>query len=115
MAVRLGLISHDQLHESHNGSHDSEVEIPLAGCHCVQLLHYVPNTSFQDFAVFLTALLSEELREMPRGVVYSALRQAQMPTHLERVISSIPSKLQSLCVTYISRDIAAGLIRGWII
>ena len=109
MAIQLGLTSHDQ---SHDQSHDPEAVIPLVGCHCVQLLHYIPDASLSDFALFLVGLLNEELSEVPRGVVYTALRQAEVPTRLERIVSSIPEKLHSMCTTHCSRDTAAGLIRG---
>ena len=112
MAIQLGLTSHDQ---SHDQSHDSEAAIPLAGCHCVQLLHYIPDASLPDFAHFLASLLGEELREVPRGVVYTALRQAEVPTRLERIVSGISERLRNMCATHCSRDIAAGLIRGnWV-
>ena len=109
MAIQLGLTSHDQ---SHDQSHDPEAVIPLVGCHCVQLLHYIPDASLPDFALFLAGLLNEELSEVPRGVVYTALRQAEVPTRLERIVSGIPEKLCSMCTTHCSRDTAAGLIRG---
>ena len=109
MAIQLGLTSHDQ---SHDQSHDPEAIIPLVGCHCVQLLHYIPDGSLSDFALFLAGLLNEELSEVPRGVVYTALRQAEVPTRLERIVSSIPEKLCSMCTTHCSRDTAAGVIRG---
>ena len=105
MATQLGLGSHDE-------SHDPEAAIPLVGADCVQLLQYIPVASLPAYTVFLTKLLNEELSDISRGAVYSALRQAQAPSLLEKAVATIPSQLQSLCSTHCSRDTAAGLITG---
>ena len=102
VTAMLGLASPDM-------SHDPEAVSSLVGCDCVQLVQHLPLASLPEYTLFLTQLLDSELKEVPRGVAYSTLRQ---PMALERELTAIPGKLQGLCASQCARDGTAGLITG---
>jgi hypothetical protein len=80
----------------------------------VELVHHIPVESAEAYGHFLTSLIQTELKGVQRGVVYSALREMQVPSQAERALQSVKEALSSLCSANLSRDIkAVGLIKGW--
>lgn len=81
----------------------------------MQLVNHIPLAleSVEACGHFLTSLVKVELKGVQRGMVYSALREAQLPSHTERFLQSFKELLPSLCTENLLRDIASvGLIRG---
>lgn len=109
VASQLGLGSHDT---SADVSHDPEAPPSLSGSHIVQILQLVSVDSLPAYSTLLAKMLSAELREIPRGAVHTALRQAQTSSPLERTALSILNRLRSLCATHCARDTPLGLITG---
>ena len=92
MSAQLGIGSPDP----HLQSHDSDSSaIPLVGSHCIKLLPSIPSQSIPSYVSFLAGLLGNEVKAVPRGVVYSALRQAEVPSQLERILLSMADRLRA--------------------
>lgn len=92
---------------------DSATSTPLTGRDCVQLVQHIPVECAEAYGHFLTGLVRAELKGVQRGVVYSALREAQLPSQIERIMHSIKVLLPSLCTANLAKDIASvGLIKG---
>ena len=86
----------------------------LCGKNCVELVHHIPVECAEAFGHFLTSLIGTKLKGVQRGVVYSALREMQVPSQAERALQSVTEALPSLCSANINRDIKpVGLIKGW--
>ena len=91
----------------------SDSPVPLTGRICVQLLNHIPVECAEAFSCFLANLVEEELKGVQRGVVYGALREAQLPSQTERMLQSVKEALPSLCSANIARDVASvGLIKS---
>ena len=93
---------------------DSGTSTPLTGKDCVELVNHIPVECAQAYGTyFLTSLVRTELKDVQRGAVYSALREAQLPSQMERVLQTVKEVLPSLCSENLKRDVAStGLIRG---
>ena len=93
---------------------DGVASDPLCGKNCVELVHHIPVECAEAFGHFLTSLIGTELKGVQRGVVYSALREMQVPSQAERALLSVKEALPSLCSANINKDIKpVGLIKGW--
>ena len=93
-------------------SSDVITSTPLSGWVCVEMVNYIPVESAQAYGYFLTNLVNAELKDVQRGVVYSALREAQLPSQTERVLQVVKEVLPSLCSQHLKRDTSTGLIKG---
>ena len=94
-------------------SSDMDTSVPLCGRDCVHLVNHIPVECAEAYSSFLTNLVRAEMKGIQRGVVYSALKEAQVPSQAERVLQSVKEVLPSLCSTNLTRDIdSVGLIRG---
>lgn len=92
---------------------DSGISTPLTGRDCVQLVQLIPLECVEAYSHFLTGLVKAELKGVQRGVVYSALREAQLPSQIERIMHSVKELLPSLCTANLAKDVASvGLIKG---
>ena len=86
---------------------------PLCGKDCVEIVHHIPLECAEAYGCFLTSLLKSELKGIQRGVIYSALREVQVPSQAERTLHSTKEALPSLCSANLTRDVeAVGLIKG---
>ena len=85
----------------------------MSGSHYVQLLQWIPLECLSEYGEFLSSLLKEEVKETGRGVIYSAVREAQMTWQCERLLESAVESLPDVCVANTLRDTTpAGLING---
>ena len=79
----------------------------------MELVHHIPVESAEAYGHFLTSLIRVELKAIQRGVIYSALREVQVPSQAERALQSVREMLPSLCSANLTRDIQSiGLIKG---
>lgn len=92
---------------------DTDTSIPLCGRDCVQLVNHIPLESVRAYGHFLTNLIKAELKEIQRGVIYSALREVQLPSPTEKTLQSVKEVLSSVCSANLAKDVSSvGLIKG---
>lgn len=68
----------------------------LDGRHYVALLRLVPELSLDQYKTFLGTRLAAEVKELPRGAVQMALREAGSVTPLDRDLSTAMKKVAKL-------------------
>lgn len=69
-----------------------ELQRPPVGQTPVQSPHQpLPPSSFPGFELFLTALVKEEMSQMPRGLYFSAQRDASLASARGKTVSGIPA------------------------
>ena len=71
--------------ESHDRSHDELCDLSVTGSQLVNLFRIVPHNSFPELVRLLTAMLQQEAATIGRGVVSTALTQAQVRDHVIHV------------------------------
>lgn len=69
--------------------------VPLSGDLCVQLVHAVPEAGLPAYSAFLGTLLREELQVLPRGVLHTALRKAEMESVQETRLKNTLTRLKN--------------------
>ncbi|KAJ0055752.1 hypothetical protein NL108_011338 [Boleophthalmus pectinirostris] len=70
---------------------EEEKDLSVPGSSYVKLLSLTPASVLSALQVFLTSLVKQEMKEMPRGVYFSALRQGGLRSDQGKTVSGIPS------------------------
>ncbi|KAK7910251.1 hypothetical protein WMY93_014935 [Mugilogobius chulae] len=70
---------------------ETEKDLSVPGSSYVKLLSLTPASVLPALQVFLTSLVKQEMKEMPRGVYFSALRQGGLRSDQGKTVAGIPS------------------------
>ena len=83
---------------------EESAERPLTGSHCVRLITCLPKLSLQSLSQFLGLLLCNELKDLPRGIISTSMKQCRMPSFLEKSLERSVNLLQGLCLANQDND-----------
>ncbi|XP_029310314.1 focadhesin [Cottoperca gobio] len=77
--------------EEGNEKEEEEQDLSIPGSSYVKLMALTPVSVLPAFDLFLTSLVKQEMRQMPRGVYFSALRGGNLRTDQGKTMAGIPS------------------------
>ncbi|CAL9694547.1 unnamed protein product [Knipowitschia caucasica] len=77
--------------EEEEGKKDEEKDLSVPGSSYVKLVSLTPASVQPGLQTLLTSLVKQEMKEMPRGVYFSALRQGGLRSDQGKTVAGIPS------------------------
>uniref|UniRef100_A0A672R8F1 Focadhesin n=1 Tax=Sinocyclocheilus grahami TaxID=75366 RepID=A0A672R8F1_SINGR len=83
------IISPEEEDEGKENEKDEDISVP--GASYVKLVCLTPQSVLPALETFLTALVRQEMNQMPRGVYHSALSGGNLRTDQGKTVSGIPS------------------------
>jgi hypothetical protein len=82
----------------------------LPAGYCIHLVTAITPESLPALSRFLSSLLPQELEAIPRGLVSSAVKQAQTPSSLERGVRGVENTLYRMCLANAEKDTRHGMV-----
>ncbi|XP_035531603.1 focadhesin [Morone saxatilis] len=83
------LREHEEDEQEEKEEEEKDLSVPASSY--VKLMTLTPTSVLPAFELFLTSLVKQEMRQMPRGVYFSALRGGNLRSDQGKTVAGIPS------------------------